>query len=47
MTVERIQLRTDYSIARVINGLWQLSAGHALQSTIDKADVLHAFHELV
>lgn len=47
MTVERIQLRTDYSIARVINGLWQLSAGHALQSTIDREDVLRAFYELV
>ncbi len=45
--VERIQLRENYSIARVINGLWQLSAGHALQSTIDSADVLRAFHELV
>ncbi|MEE4195638.1 MAG: aldo/keto reductase [Anaerolineae bacterium] len=47
MMVERILLRDDYSIARVINGLWQLSAGHALQSTIDSADVLRAFHELV
>ena len=47
MMVERIQLRNDYSIARVVNGLWQLSDGHALQSTIDRKDVMRAFYELV
>lgn len=45
--VERIQLREEYSIARVINGLWQLSEGHALQSTLDNKDIMHAFHDLV
>ncbi len=28
MTVERVDLAPGYSIARVINGCWQLSAGH-------------------
>jgi aryl-alcohol dehydrogenase-like predicted oxidoreductase len=43
----RFTLNNGYSFSRIINGGWQLSEGHALKSTIEKQDVLKAFHELV
>ncbi|WP_066322184.1 aldo/keto reductase [Bacillus sp. FJAT-29814] len=43
---ERFQLAKDYSISRVINGCWQLSEGHSLQTKLDMQDVTKAFHML-
>ncbi|GHI00644.1 aldo/keto reductase [Neobacillus kokaensis] len=44
---ERFELAKDYTISRVINGCWQLSEGHSLQSELDMQDVMKAFHMLV
>ena len=44
---KRFTLKNGYSFSRIINGGWQLSEGHALQSDIERQDVLKAFHELV
>lgn len=41
--VERFELSRGYSISRVINGCWQLSAGHALNAQPDLADVKKGF----
>ena len=43
----RYTLKNGYSFSRIINGGWQLAEGHALRSTIEKQDVLKAFHNLV
>ncbi|MFJ7977064.1 aldo/keto reductase [Peribacillus sp. JNUCC 23] len=45
--VERFELAKDYTISRVINGCWQLSEGHSLESNLDKQDIMRAFHMLV
>ena len=47
MSVERLQIDENYSIARVLNGCWQLSQGHSLDGPIDFNDVKKAFYELV
>ena len=44
--VERYKLAEDYTIARVINGCWQLSEGHSLTKELDMQDVKKAFHML-
>ncbi|MDR2505308.1 MAG: aldo/keto reductase [Oscillospiraceae bacterium] len=44
--VERFELTPGYSISRVINGCWQLSAGHSLKNDLDKKDVMRALHTL-
>jgi aryl-alcohol dehydrogenase-like predicted oxidoreductase len=43
----RYELVPGYSISRIINGCWQLSEGHSLQSPLDFKDVMRAFHMLV
>lgn len=43
----RIELTDNYIISRVLNGCWQLSKGHSLQSPLDLKDVMKAFHMLV
>ena len=43
----RYTLKNGYSFSRIINGGWQLADGHALRSTIEKQDVVKAFHDLV
>lgn len=43
---ERFQLAKDYTISRVINGCWQLSEGHSLNTKLDMQDVMKAFHML-
>ncbi len=43
----RYTLKNSYTFSRIINGGWQLSEGHALQSAIEREDVLKAFHRLV
>lgn len=45
--MDRIQLTPDYSIPRVINGGWQLSAGHALDNPLDLEDAAAAFNRLI
>ena len=45
--MDRIQLTPDYSIPRVINGGWQLSAGHALENPLDLKDAAAAFNRLI
>lgn len=45
--IERFNLTKDYSISRVINGCWQLSAGHSLKTTLDEEDIMKAFIMLV
>ena len=45
--VERFSLTDSYSISRVVNGCWQLSQGHSLNTDLDLKDVMHAFHTLV
>lgn len=45
--VERFELAKGYDISRVVNGCWQLSEGHALQSALDERDVIYAFTSLV
>ena len=45
--VDRIELVPGYSIARVLNGCWQLSPGHTLRGTLDLDEVRRAFAELV
>ncbi len=42
-----LELAKGYKISRVINGCWQLSAGHSLNAAPDKKDVMRAFHMLV
>ncbi|MBA9026422.1 aldo/keto reductase [Peribacillus huizhouensis] len=44
---ERFELAKDYTISRVINGCWQLSEGHSLQTNLDKQDIMKAFNMLV
>lgn len=44
---QRIELADNYTISRVLNGCWQLSKGHSLQSPLDLKDVMKAFHMLV
>jgi aryl-alcohol dehydrogenase-like predicted oxidoreductase len=44
---ERFELAKDYNISRVINGCWQLSEGHSLNTQLDKQDIMKAFHLLV
>ena len=36
--MDRIHITEDYDVPRVINGGWQLSAGHALERPLDLAD---------
>ncbi|MBT2658904.1 aldo/keto reductase [Bacillus sp. ISL-18] len=43
---ERFELAKDYTINRVINGCWQLSEGHSLETKLDMKDVLKAFNML-
>ncbi|MBS4220542.1 aldo/keto reductase [Bacillus sp. FJAT-49711] len=43
---ERFELAKDYTISRVINGCWQLSEGHSLETKLDMQDVMKAFHLL-
>lgn len=45
--VERFELAKGYTISRVINGCWQLSEGHSLQTALDMQDIMTAFHTLV
>ena len=45
--IERIQLTADYSIPKVINGGWQLAAGHALGQPLDMKDAENAFETLL
>ena len=45
--VERFELAPGYSIARVLNGCWQLSNGHTLKGSLDFDDVMRAFRMLV
>ena len=44
---ERVEIAPGYSIARVLNGCWQLSPGHTLHGDLDMDDVMRAFRELV
>lgn len=46
MIDKRYALTPDYDISRVINGGWQLSAGHALQTPLDMEDAARAFNDL-
>ncbi|WP_423800699.1 aldo/keto reductase [Neobacillus sp. SAB-20_R2A] len=43
---ERFELAKDYTISRVINGCWQLSEGHSLETKLDMQDAMKAFHML-
>jgi len=43
---ERFELAKDYTINRVINGCWQLSEGHSLETKLDMKDVMKAFYML-
>ena len=45
--INRFQLTADYDISRVINGGWQLSDGHALQTPNDMKDARNAFAKLL
>ncbi|TCD55043.1 aldo/keto reductase [Alloscardovia theropitheci] len=45
--IPRAQLAPGYSIARVLNGLWQLSPGHSLTGALDMEDIQYAFNKLV
>ena len=45
--MDRFTLTPDYSIPRVINGGWQLSAGHALEKPLDMTDAAAAFNRLI
>jgi aryl-alcohol dehydrogenase-like predicted oxidoreductase len=44
--LQRIELAPGYRICRVVNGCWQLSAGHA-RRPVDRAAALRRLHELV
>lgn len=44
---KKLELKNGYTINRVINGCWQLSAGHSLDHALDFRDVMSAFHQLV
>lgn len=44
--IERVELAPGYSISRVVNGLWQLSAGHRREG-FDRAGVLRELRLLV
>lgn len=46
MAAERFELAKDYTISRVINGCWQLSEGHSLETKLDMQDAMKAFHML-
>lgn len=39
-------LNNGYQTSRVVNGCWQLSAGHSLENNLDLADVKQAFYQL-
>ncbi|MBN2553436.1 MAG: aldo/keto reductase [Spirochaetales bacterium] len=45
--MERFTLAPGYSVSRIINGGWQLSAGHWLKGTIDREAALGAMAEAV
>lgn len=45
MSVERVELAPGYSIARVLNGCWQLSAGHQSRS-LEEGAVLDGWTQL-
>ena len=45
--MDRIRITEDYDVPRVINGGWQLSAGHALERPLDLADASRAFNRLI
>ena len=45
--MDRIHITEDYDVPRVINGGWQLSAGHALERPLDLADAARAFNRLI
>ena len=45
--MNRYALTDDYSIPRVINGGWQLSAGHALDQPIDLTDAANGYERLM
>ncbi|KAA9300330.1 MULTISPECIES: aldo/keto reductase [Aerococcus] len=44
--LERIELSPGYTIARVLNGLWQLSPGHTLKGQLDLEEINQTFHQL-
>lgn len=46
MIEQRCALTPDYDISRVINGGWQLSAGHALREPLDMEDAARAFNAM-
>jgi aryl-alcohol dehydrogenase-like predicted oxidoreductase len=43
--VERFALAPGYSVCRILNGGWQLSAGHWLKGTVDRDAALAAMNE--
>ncbi len=45
--VERFALEPGYTIARILNGGWQLSSGHWLKGTVDREEVLAAMSAAV
>ena len=44
--IKKIELAPDYEITPVLNGLWQLSRGHALDGDLDQQDIQKAFNLL-
>lgn len=46
MLESRYALTPEYDISRLINGGWQLSAGHALRGPLDMADAARAFNAM-
>jgi aryl-alcohol dehydrogenase-like predicted oxidoreductase len=46
-TVGRIALAPGYTIARILNGGWQLSSGHWLKGTVDREAALAAMAQAV
>lgn len=42
----KTKLKNGYELNQVINGCWQLSQGHALESQVDFKDTKKAFYEL-
>jgi aryl-alcohol dehydrogenase-like predicted oxidoreductase len=45
--VERFELAPGYSVARILNGGWQLSTGHWLKGTVDREEALAAMGRAV
>ena len=44
--IERFDLAPDYSISRLVNGAWQLSAGHR-PDAIDRQEVIRDLRRMV